>query len=76
MYGRGLIKIDRSPAASGQGVTEVVSGAFLFGVGTIITCIGVPLWIRGEKHESQIEIALVKFKDTSYVPSFGLTITF
>ena len=76
LYGSGLIKIDSSPLFSGKGVIEVVSGAFLIGVGTIITCIGVPLWISGASRKSKIEIALVKFEDTSYVPSFGLKITF
>ncbi len=43
LYVNGSNKIDNSPSFSGKGVIEVIAGAFIGGIGTIITCIGVPL---------------------------------
>jgi hypothetical protein len=52
------------------------SGDVLICGGAVACCIGIPFWISGKSQKSQIEIALVKFEDTSYVPSFGLKIAF
>ena len=78
MYSSGLNEIVDSSTLSDidKGLDKGIAGAYIGGAGALIACIGVPLWISGESQKSQIEIALVKFKDTSYVPSFGLTITF
>ena len=54
----------------------LVGGAGIYFIGGVSVLIGIPIWIIGGSQKSQIEIALVKFKDTSYVPSFGLKITF
>ena len=59
-----------------QELNKGTAGSLIAAGGGIICTIGVPLWISGNTQKKQIEIALVKFKDTSYVPSFGLKINF
>jgi len=78
MYSSGLNEIVSSSTVSGidEGLNKGIAGAYIGGAGAIIAGIGIPVWISGESQKSQIEIALVKFKDTSYVPSFGLKISF
>lgn len=78
MYSSGLNEIVSSTTMSGidEGLDKGLAGAYILGAGGIIAGIGIPVWISGESQKTQIEIALIKFKDTSYVPSFGLKITF
>ena len=78
IYSNGLNDIIDSSTLSGidNGLNKGIAGAYILGAGAIAASIGIPIWISGESQKSQVEIALVKFKDISYIPSFGFKITF
>jgi len=78
MYSSGLNEITSSTTYSGidDGVNKGVAGAYIAGIGGVVAGIGIPVWISGDAQKSQIEVALVKYKDISYIPSFGLKFNF
>ena len=46
-------------------ISSYTNGMGLMYAGAGIAAIGIPLWISGATRKSQIEVAMVKFKDTT-----------
>jgi hypothetical protein len=75
IYSSGLTSIiDDDYSAVPQNLNTAIGGAYILYGGGLLASIGIPIWLIGESKKDQIEIALVKYKPTSYIDtnSFGI----
>jgi len=78
IYSSGLSDITESTTYSeiDNGLNKGMTGIYIMYAGGIMATVGIPIWISGFTRKEQIEIALVKFQTTGYIPEIGIKLTF
>ncbi|MCF8390727.1 MAG: hypothetical protein K9H12_08545 [Bacteroidales bacterium] len=77
MYSQGLGDIGITTNSSGGiefGLGKSMMGFTLMTIGGLATTIGIPLWIIGKQRVDVVNIHLVKFSNTGFIPTISFSI--